>query len=492
MKNAAVIGAGIGGLTAAIRLAAAGYKAVVYEAGAKAGGKANEFSMEGFRFDTGPSLLTMPFVADQLFAAVGKKREEYLEFLPLPVICKYFYPSGKILNAYADHDRFSKEIEEKTDDTAQSVRKYFAYCKQIYDTAAPLFLFKPFSEYQTFLNREALKTLLNIGKMDVLRTMHQANASFFTDPDVIQLFDRYATYNGSSPYLAPATLNIIQWVEYGLGGYTVKGGIYRLAEALVRLAEELQVDIQYNSPVQKIVTEGKSVTGVKVNGREERYSLVISNADTGYTFDSLIGEGEHRESRRNRKAGTSTSALVLYAGIKGSFPQLEAHNIFFSSDYQNEFRQLFEENRIPDDPTIYLYTSSRFNQNDAPEGCENWFIMINTPAMRKPIDVETLNRIRHTLISRLSQHLQTDVESLIVSEKIMTPYDLQQNTMSPGGAIYGISSNNRMAAFLRQPNRSKVYRNLYFAGGSAHPGGGIPLVMLSGMITADIILRRES
>ncbi|KAB2837946.1 MAG: FAD-dependent oxidoreductase, partial [Melioribacteraceae bacterium] len=225
-KKVAVIGAGLGGLSAAARLASSGYDVTVFEKNSTPGGKANQIESSGFRFDTGPSLLTMPFVVEQLFSDLGENIDEYLQLQKLETICKYFWEDGISISAYADKEKFAEEIEKKTLDDASSMFSYLDYTSKIYDLTAELFLFNDFSDWKSLINKKGLKTLLQIWKIDPFRTMHKANSAFFKDKKMVQLFDRYATYNGSSPYKAPATLNIIPHVEYNLGGFVPAKGIY--------------------------------------------------------------------------------------------------------------------------------------------------------------------------------------------------------------------------------------------------------------------------
>ncbi|HMN49182.1 MAG TPA: phytoene desaturase family protein [Ignavibacteriaceae bacterium] len=486
-KKICVIGAGLGGLSAAIRLANKGFEVDLYEQNSTPGGKAGEIKEIGYRFDTGPSLLTMPQVIKDLFSECGEDIKDYLSINRLELICKYFYPDGSIINAYSDQDKFGKEIDEKTSDNSASLNKYLTYCKTIYDLAGDLFLTKDPSSISTYLNSKALKTLLNVGKIDPFRTINKANESFFKDQRLVQLFNRYATYNGSNPYLAPATLNIIPHVEYNQGSFIPDGGIYSISKALNKLAEKKGVNIFLNQKVDEIILENREVKAIKVNDEIIKYHKIISNVDVNFTFKNLIKNFESRESRRYEKKLPSFSGLVFYWGIKKEFPELETHNILFSKDYRKEFDDLFNNKTIHNDPTVYIYISSKLNKGDAPTGKENWFVMVNAPHIQNQNWDNEIKTARKNVVKKINNFLNTDIESLIEFEKIMSPVDIQNRTGSYLGSIYGISSNDKFAAFMRQSNKSKTVKNLYFCGGSAHPGGGIPLVILSGKIVSDII-----
>lgn len=486
-KKIGIVGAGLGGLSASIRLANFGFDVDVYEQDSVPGGKASQFIRDGFRFDKGPSLLTMPFVLQELFRDSGEEINNYLTLNQLETICKYFYPDGSVINAYSDMDRFGDEIELNTTDKKESLKKYLSYCKSIYDLTSDLFLYNSPAELSTFLNKKAFSTLLQINKIDPFRTMHEANSEFFSDSKLVQLFDRYATYNGSNPYKAPATLNIIQHVEYNLGSFIPAGGIYSITNALFNLAQKKGVKFNFNSKVDEIVIEGKKAIGLTINGQFERYDAALSNVDVNTTFQKLIKNIKTRESIRYSKLPPSFSGLVFYWGINGTFPQLETHNIFFSKNYRQEFEYLFLNKTIPDDPTIYIYISSKLNKQDAPDDCENWFVMVNAPYIQNQDWDAEIKTARYRIIEKLNKFFQLDISKNILFEESLTPIDIQNNTGSYLGSIYGIASNDKFSAFKRQSNKSKTIKNLYFCGGSAHPGGGIPLVILSGKISSELI-----
>jgi phytoene desaturase len=486
-KKICVIGAGLGGLSAAIRLANKGFEVDLYEQNSTPGGKAGEIKEMGYRFDTGPSLLTMPQVIKDLFSECDENIDDYLRINRLDLICKYFYPDGSIINAYSDQDKFGQEIDEKTSNNSASLDKYLNYCKTIYELAGDLFLTKDPSSISTYLNPKALKTLLNVGKIDPFRTINEANESFFKDQRLVQLFNRYATYNGSNPYLAPATLNIIPHVEYNQGSFIPVGGIYSISKALNKLADKKGVNIFLNQKVDEIILERNEAKSIKINNKIIKYDTIISNVDVNFTFKNLIKNFDNRESRRYEKKLPSFSGLVFYWGIKKEFPELETHNILFSKDYKKEFDDLFDNKMIHNDPTVYIYISSKLNKDDAPAGKQNWFVMVNAPHIQNQNWDFEVNTARKNVVKKINNFLNTDIESLIEFEKIMSPVDIQNRTGSYLGSIYGISSNDKFAAFMRQSNKSKTVKNLYFCGGSAHPGGGIPLVILSGKIVSDII-----
>lgn len=491
-KRIAVIGAGLGGLSASIRLANAGFEVDVFEQNDDAGGKAGSFVLNGFRFDTGPSLLTMPNVLKELFSECGESLQDHIQLKKLEIICKYFYPDGTLINAFSDINLFGKEIEKSVHESHKNLKNYFHYCKTIYDLTAELFLYKSPQQVSTYLSMKAVSTLFQIKSIDPFRTVHQANALFFRDKKIIQLFDRYSTYNGSNPYLAPATLNIIPHVEYTMGSYIPKDGIISISRALKKLAESKGVNFYFNSKVEKIEIKNNSVKGIILEGKLIAYDVVLSNIDVLTTYKDLIDINSKKVIDKLSKHDLSTSAIVFYWGVRGKHEKLEIHNIIFSEDYKKEFDALFTNRVIHDDPTIYIYISSKYKSSEAPKDCENWFVMINTPPNFNQNWNEETARIRKIILEKIKNVLSIDIENNIICEKTLTPLDLEKRTGSYRGSIYGISSNDRFAAFLRHPNFSKNIAGLYFCGGSVHPGGGIPLVILSGKIASDMIKKKYS
>ncbi|MBZ0202711.1 MAG: phytoene desaturase [Ignavibacteria bacterium] len=499
MKSISIIGSGLGGLSAAIRLAHNGYNVTVYEKNSYPGGKAGSVNIDGFRFDTGPSLLTMPFVIEELFSSVNENASDYLEFNKLKNLCRYFFFDGTMLNAYSDLIKFENEIAAKTIESPGTLKKFLEYCKTIYNLTSDIFLFSDLYSAKTYTNLKAFKTLFKLPKIDSFRTLNEANRSFFKDEKLIQLFNRYATYNGSNPYKCPATLNIISHVECSLGGYYLSGGMHSLTKAMYALAIKKGVKFEFNCPIEKIIINGKKVKGIIAAGKEIPSDIVISNADVFQTYGDLLNDNTSSAAKRYLKLEPSSSALVFYWGVNINSEKLDTHNILFSKDYEKEFSELFDKKIFPEDPTVYIYISSKFSPNDAPAGKENWFVMINAPNTHtaspekgsKPTKGARsggADYIKQTILNRIKSFTGYDISGKIECEKIMTPQDIETQTGSFGGSIYGISSNSSNAAFLRQANASKQYRGLYFTGGSAHPGGGIPLVILSGKIAAEKII----
>jgi phytoene desaturase len=485
LKKAIIIGAGIAGIATSIRLAARGYKCRVFEIQEGPGGKLTEFSGSGYRFDFGPSLFTLPSLVDELFALAGKNARDHFNYIKLDESCRYFYPDGTELTAYADAEKLGSEIQTKLGVPPHVVSSHLQHSKMMLDLTRPVFLEKSLHKVSSYLNYDTVRALSNAYKFDLMQTMNGANEKRLQEPRLVQLFNRYATYNGSNPYQAPGILNLIPALEHVDGAYFPEGGMISISKSLADLAESMGVQFQYNSPVDEIVYEGNGVNAVRCGQVLHEADIFVSNMDAFLTYRQLLPKFKAPEKTLSQER--SSSALVFYWGIRKEFQQLGLHNIFFSGDYETEFNHIFGEKSLYDDPTIYVNITSKLNPSDAPAGQENWFTMVNAPSVSGQNWDEMIERTRKNVLSKLSARLGTDIESWIDYEFVTDPLLIESKTKSHQGALYGTSSNSRMAAFLRHPNFNRKLKNLYFCGGSVHPGGGIPLCLMSAKIVDNLI-----
>jgi phytoene desaturase len=484
-QKAIVIGAGIAGLAAAVRLANRGFKVQVFEANRYPGGKLSEIQLKGYRFDAGPSLFTLPDQVEELFRISGKRPAEHFEYLKLPVACHYFWEDGNQVKAWSDINLFAEEVETKLGEPAANVRQALKESAFIYDHLSPLFMHRSLHRLNTWTNKEALKSYLKMGKLGIFSTMNKANAKRFSKPKMVQLFNRYATYNGSNPYETPATLNIIPHLEFNIGAYFPKNGMHDITMSIYKLAKELEVQFHFNAKVDEIIVENKKAVAVLVNGERKEADLVINNMDMVNSYKSILKKQKQPKTLLNQPK--SSSALIFYWGIKKNFPDLDLHNIMFSDNYEEEFAHIFHKKDIYQDPTVYINITSVYKPDDAPEGCMNWFTMINVPNNQGQDWDAMIAEARKNIITKVNRILQTDIEPLIEVEDVLEPRTIESRTSSANGALYGNSSNNIYAAFLRHANYSSDIKNLYFCGGSVHPGGGIPLCLLSAKIMTEMV-----
>ncbi len=486
--KAIIIGAGIAGIAAAVRLRCLGLEVEVFEANAYPGGKLAEITINGYRFDAGPSLFTLPEQVEELFQLAGKKTVDHFTYQQLATITHYFYPDGTRLTAHADLDRYVQEIEDKLGVSGQNVRDFLVDSRRKYELTAKVFLQSSLHKARTYFTKETARAVLHIGQLDLFSTMNAVNERRLQHPKLVQLFNRYATYNGSDPYQTPATLNIIPHLEHGIGAFFPTKGMYSITQSLFELAQDLGAKFHFNSPVERILVEERGqnrATGVQVAGQRVGAEVVVCNMDVVNAYRKLMPHVRQPQKILNQPK--SSSALIFYWGIARQFPELDLHNIFFSANYRDEFQHIFTARDIGPDPTVYVNITSKYKPDDAPPGGENWFVMINVPN-NSGQDWETLiSRARAHILAKLGRMLGTDLAPLIEAEGILDPRSIEAKTSSAQGALYGNSSNNRYAAFLRHANFSTQVKGLYFCGGSVHPGGGIPLSLLSARIVGGLV-----
>lgn len=483
-----IIGAGVAGLAAAVRLAVAGHEVSVYEANAGPGGKLSQFSLGDYRFDFGPSLLTMPQYIDELFRLAGEDPAEHFTYDRLPDVCHYWWPDGTTFVAPGDSDKLASAAAETFDVPKERVANFMADAARKYELTGRTFLEKSLHKASTWMDWQVAGAMLRVPTLDLMTSMHAVHKRDLKHPKLVQLFDRFATYNGSNPYKAPGLLSMIPHFEHHFGAYLPKGGMFDISQSIYELGKRLGVNYHFNQRVDEIVREKKKVTGVRVNGEVHPADTVVCNMDIWLAYDKLLPGAKKPKTTLSQQK--STSAVIFYWGVKREFPELGVHNILFSEDYAQEFGKL-EAGELGDDITVYVNVSSKMVPEDAPVGSENWFVMVNAPADTGQ-DWETMiPRLREKVLALLQKQLLAPAaaafETLIEEERIITPPDIERLTGSHQGALYGTSSNNTMAAFLRHPNFSRKIDGLYFLGGSVHPGGGVPLCLLSAKIVTELV-----
>lgn len=484
-KSCAIIGAGISGIAAAIRMRNKGYAVTVFEANAFPGGKLSTESNKGYRFDMGPSVFTMPEYVDELFILSEKNPREYFNYIPLDPVYRYFFEDGTVVDGFHGKEKYAEAMAAKLTDKKEDIIRYLNKTEEMYNLTAEVFLHNSLHKFKNFMTKRVVKGLLNFGKIGAFDTMNGANQKAFKDKKLIQILNRYSTYNGSSPYLAPATLNVISHVEIEKGAFYPVGGMFSITSSLVKLAKEIGVTFNFSTPVREILTEGKKIKGVRTDNGGFNFDLVISNMDVYNSYLKLLPNA--KKPNRILSQPKSSSGIIFYWGIKHDFKQLGLHNIFFSENYEKEFDTIFSKKTIYNDPTIYVNITSKHTASDAPEGCENWFAFINTPNNSGQDWGKFVNEAREKMIEKLNRILKTDIRPLIECEIVFDPRVIENRTSSAFGAIYGNASNNKFSAFLRHPNFSKEIEGLYFCGGSVHPGPSIPLCLLSAKIATGLV-----
>ena len=487
--KAIIVGSGIAGLATSVRLALKGIEVTVFEANDYPGGKLSAFEMNGYKFDAGPSLFTLPELVDELFELSDRDPRNYFDYQRKHVACHYFWSDGTQLKSYTNRIDFSKEVERVLNVDGTPVLNHLERAEEIYRYTTPIFMERSLHQWESYWGKEVVDALFHLHHFALLTNMHNYNERKLNHPKLVQLFDRYATYNGSSPFLAPGVMHTISHLEHNHGTYYPKGGMIQITESVYRLARELGVQFELNSPVEEILHENGRVTGVRSMGETHRADLVVSNMDVVPTYRKLLPKAKAPE--RTLRQPRSSSAVIFYWGIKKRFSELDLHNIFFSDQYREEFECIFNRGELHEDPTVYINITAAEETSQAPEGCENWFVMINAPGNTGQDWDAMIAESRKRILAKLSRILNEDIEELIEVEDVLEPRTIESRTSSYQGSLYGAASNNSMAAFLRHPNFSPNIEGLYFVGGSVHPGGGIPLCLLSARIASGLIEKRE-
>lgn len=485
-----VIGAGMGGLSAAIAAAAAGLRVRVVEAAHAPGGKMGTASFEGVEFDTGPSLLTMIDVVERVFKLAGTRCQDELELVRFDPAFRYIYPDGLTLDIYHELDdsiaSISKTLGAKA---AQEYADFMAYSRQIWEAARPNFIDGQAPNFTSIVKLGATR-LKQVMAIDPLRSMWQGIERHVSDEHLRTLLARYATYNGSNPYEAPATLNCIAWVEQGLGGWGIKGGMAELPRALERVARRMHVEFVYHSPVQGIDVDGQGkVTGITLSdGSKMRARAVVANADASHVADALLPRKLKHDIPSPQTRSMSGWTAILKAKRRPDTERV-AHTVLFSQHYRQEFDDIFDRERPPLDPTVYLCAQAQSHQRQGWADADPVFIMANAPALstgaRAQVSDAAYDALKHTVLDRMSRAGLLHSEDQLVWER--TPSMLAQAFPGSYGSIYGAASNSQLAAFKRPANAVRAVAGLYLASGSAHPGGGVPLCLMSGYTAAQAL-----
>jgi phytoene desaturase len=506
-----VVGAGVGGLSAAVRLAAKGHRVTVLEQAPVVGGKLGLFESDGFRFDTGPSLLTLPEVWFDTLQASGLSREDAVAAVPLrrlDPICRYRFPDGTWWDHPADEHELVDACESLSVGSGAQMERFLRRAEAIWDASRVPFLETPLDGARSLIRQATnLRDLQTIAPNKTLRALTK---KYLTDPRLIQFVDRYATYSGSDPRQSPAALASILWVERSGGAWYVEGGLRRLAEVLFERCGALGVDVRCDADVVSVNQSGGRVSGVSLLGGETiAADIVVANADAAHLYkDLLSGTASKKGFMSVSRAQPSLSGFVMCLAVDRTLPgakklpPLGHHTVLFPSFYDGEFDDLFASPpRVVTDPAIYL--SIPQDPAVAPPGCEAWFVLVNAPRHEGEGNAEHdagrvgfaqgvdwtvpgfADREADRLLAKMAQW-GVDVRPFVRFRELRTPADLAQRTRASGGSIYGTSSNGMTAAFLRPRNRSPL-AGLFLVGGSSHPGGGLPLVQMSAAIVAGLV-----
>ena len=483
-----VIGAGLGGLSAAISLATEGFIVDLLEKNDKVGGKLNVLEKDGFSFDLGPSILTMPHIFRALFERAGKNMDDYVSIESVEPHWRNFFEDGSTLDLSADPARMKQQLDQLGPNTANEFEQFLAYSKKLCEVTEAGYFAKGLDSFWELLRHYG--PVKSLQDFDVFRSMDQGVRRFIKDPKLVEVLNYFIKYVGSSPYDAPALMNLLPYIQFGYGLWYIKGGMYGMAQGLEKLALELGVTIRVNSEVAEIQHQGGRATAVRLaDDSVIAAELIVSNMELIPAYQTLL-HGQDKEIRRIEKFAPSCSGLVLHLGVDRIYPQLAHHNFFYSDHPREHFKAIFHDHRLSEDPTIYLVAPCKSDPQQAPDGCEIIKILPHIPHLdpENPLQPEDYAAMRERVLQKLERMGLTDLRQHIVCEESWTPVDIQQKYYSNQGAIYGVVADRFKNLGFKNAQRSKVLSNLYFVGGSVNPGGGMPMVTLSGQLVRDKIL----
>ena len=491
-RRAVVIGGGLGGLAAAVRLGATGRHVTLLEAADQLGGKAGTVSIDGVEIDTGPSVLTMPEVLEDVLSVAGMNLTDHIELRSPEPGFRYLYPDGTTLDVFHHIDDTLRSVQDTLGSEARDdLTSFLEYSRKIWDAAAPYFVKGPAPTLPRLMGL-GFRDLLEVRHIDALRTMRGSIDSRIRHPHLRTLLARYATYNGSDYRVAPGTLNCIAHVELTLGGYGIQGGIAHMVRVMAEAARRVGVHIRLGARADRILTEHQSVTGVRTaDGCVFPADTVVSNAEVAHAVHDLLPEANRKAVRLDGTTERSMSGWtgILRARRRSGDDARVAHTVLFPEVYADEFSDIFDHDRPPRSPTVYLCAQEACHARSGWAQEEPVFAMANSPPepAHNERDASVGTTLQHTVRGRLLEHGLVDEDDPWVWTR--TPAELARRFPASQGALYGASSNDRFSAFKRPPNRSSGVPGLYFASGSAHPGGGMPLAMLSGLLAADAALQ---
>jgi diapolycopene oxygenase len=499
MGKIGVIGGGLGGLSAACTLAARGHEVVLFEKNHWLGGKAAVLSEGGFRFDMGPTILLMPSVLRRIFAEAGRNLDHELDLIPLDPQWRSFFEDGSTLDLHAETRKMTQELSAfaPAGQASQGYRKFLDLAKHLDDISQRYFFWRSIGSVRDMFDPStavSLSTLADVLRMRPWSTVAATIRSYIGDAHVSQMLDHFTQYVGSSPDLSPAVLCSIAHIQTNEGVWYPRGGTRAVALALSRLASDLGVELCTGAGVKMILTDQKNgVSGVELDdGRVMPLAAVISNADAVRTHRELLaGTSAARRFEKRRRYEAACSGVVLYLGLERRYEHLLHHNFVFSRDPHEEFDFIYHQGEPAPDPTCYVCAPAGTEPEVAPPGGEALYVLVHAPYLRPHHDWQAMYpRYRQTIIDKLKRTAGLhELEERIKVEHWLTPQNINDRYHVLNGAIYGLASHGRFSGAFKPANRSPDVDRLYLAGGAAHPGPGMPMVMMSGWIAADTLDR---
>ena len=480
-KKVIVIGSGLGGISAAISLAQDGYDVTIHEKNPQIGGKLNVLKAQGYTFDLGPSILTLPHIFERLFERSNRKMSDYIPIRTLRPHWRNFFEDGKVVDLDPDPAIMAAEARKVGEDPA-NVERFLKYSADLYDLVNDGYFEQGLDNAAQFREFYGLGKFL---KFDLFRTMHGGVARYLKTRHMRDIFDYFIKYVGSSAYRSPAFMNCMATIQYRYDLWYVDGGLYGIALGLGRLMDELGITTHLNSEVSEVRKQGDRVTGLVANGEFHPADIIVSNMEVIPAYEKLLAEDE-AFMKTLEKYEPTCSGLVLELGLDCKYPQLAHHNFFYSDHQKEHFHTVFRKRQLPPDPTIYLVAASRTDPTVAPDGCDCLKILPHIPHIddNHPLTRDDYMALKERVIDKLERMGLTDLRKHVVFEHCWTPLDIREQYYSNKGSIYGVVSDRFKNLAFKAPKQSLKYPNLFFVGGSVNPGGGMPMVVLCGQNVA--------
>ena len=493
-QRVSIIGAGLGGLSAAISLRAAGYEVEIFEKNERIGGKLNVMEMDGFTFDLGPSIFTLPQFFEALFKRAGKNMEDYVQLDPVTPHWRNFFENHESIDLYEEPDLMRAELKKLGGDTEkhwQELQAFLDYGRGQYDIVNDGYFAEGLDNLWEFISHYKFQLLS--GKIDYKNSMAESIEQQLTDPKMRQIFEYFIKYVGSSALDSPGYMNLMPLIQFDYGLWYVRGGMYNLAKGLGKLIEEMGIKVHLNADVSTIEKQGKRVTAVKLaDGTSHPADIIVSNMEVIPCYEKLLNEPP-QFTKKLEKFAPACSGIVLHLGTDKLFPQLAHHNFFYSENQHKHFETVFKKQQLPDDPTIYVVAPTRTDPTKAPEGQDNIKILPHIPPLQEGSGIthDDYVKLKDRCIDKMERCGLTGLRDSIITEDLLTPVDIEKMYRSNKGSIYGVVTDWKKNYGFKAPKTSSKYNNLYFTGGSTNPGGGMPMVILSGQNCADRIIKRH-
>ncbi|MGE6377688.1 phytoene desaturase family protein [Peribacillus muralis] len=491
-KTVIIIGGGLGGLSAAISLAQAGYDVSLYEKNNHIGGKLNRLDQDGFGFDLGPSILTMPQIFERLFTASGKSMKDYVPIEKLDHQWRSFFPDGNVIDLYEDLNEMQEKNPALSENDMREYQDLLHYSKRLYDMTDKVYFQQGVDTTRQIMKHTGLFTALK--NFDLFSTVHGAINKRISNEELRVMLSYFIKYVGSSPYDAPAVLNMMIYMQHDQGVWYVPGGLHNLASGLVKLAEEVGVTFHLGRQIVKLEKKnGKVNAAVLEDGTKLTADYFVSNMEVIPVYERLLEEDSHYVKKLKKKFEPASSGLVMHLGVKKSYPQLRHHNFFFAENMKQQMQSIFHRHELPDDPVIYLVNVNKTDPTQAPAGYENIKVLPHIPYIRdqQPYTQQDYEQFSERVLIKLEKMGLHDLRDNIVTKDVWTPEDIRRMYGSDRGAIYGTVSDRKKNKGFKHPKQSELYDNLYFVGGTVNPGGGMPMVTLSGQLVSEKIVQRD-